>query len=236
MNKKMNNDIKLMIELQGYWTNILNEQKNISRNENSISHWKQELKSKEQDHDKLGNEIKQIKITINQKETDLADKDDHLKKLLSKKNNVKTEKELTAVDHETAKTLNDKNTLEDDLIGLFDTLEKNEKELTTLKSEVETIEKQTEKDIAGLEEKIQLSNNSIEENRKLFDAQIDRLSHAIKAKFTKLITSPNGIGIARLQGEICDACNFQIPFNLTQDIKKDNSIITCTNCGRYLYH
>jgi uncharacterized protein len=231
----MNKNIQVMIELQKYWDNVLHLNNDIARNEKAILQWKKLLEDKSKEISQMEAKIREFKVAIKQKEIDLSDKEEQLKKLESRKGILKNEKELTALDHELSKVSLDKDSFENELIELFDTLGQNEKNLSVLKLEFGSIEKQTATDIMGLEEQISSFRKSAEENQQKFEGTTDQLSIEVKSRFLKLTKSSNGKGIASIEGENCSACNFQVPFNLIQDVSKENNIVNCTNCGRFLY-
>jgi predicted nucleic acid-binding Zn-ribbon protein len=231
----MNKDITLMIELQRYWDNVLRCRGDIEKSEKSILHWKDQLKAKSDEILALEGNIKNIKVSINEKETELSEKDEQIKKLEKRKDVIKNEKEVTALEHEFIKIKTDKDNLENELINLFDYLKQKEDELKVFKIESAESEKQSLLDIKELEDRINRFQVSISENQNKFDSNIDQLSAAVKTRFSKLIKSQNGKGIAIITGENCGVCNFQIPFNLIQDALKESNIVNCSNCGKFLY-
>lgn len=231
----MNKDITIMIELQKFWDNILRGKTEIEKSNKSILYWKDQLKKNSDEILILETNIKNIKIRIKEKENELAEKDAQIKKLEKRKDVIKNEKEVIALEHEFSKVKSDKDTLEDELINLFDLIKQKEDELKILQAESIESEKQSLSDIQGLEERIIRFQESINENQNKFDDKVDQLSPVVKTKFMKLTKSHNGIAVSKIDGEICGACNFQVPFNLIQDALKESKIVNCTNCGRFLY-
>jgi len=231
----MNKDISLMIELQKYWDSVLQERNISTKNQASIVRINNDIKIKSKETNDLEDEIKNLKIKVNQNEVGLSEAEDHLKKLEIKKDAVKTEKEVNAVEHEFIKARSDKEKFEENLISLYDKIEAKEKLYVSIKTELDELGKKSATDIAELDKTIIKSQNLEKENKQKFEDKVPELSPNIKSRFLKFINSQNGKGIARIEGEICGACNFQIPFNLIQDLSKDNNIVTCTNCGRYIY-
>ena len=231
----MNKDIKVMIELQRYWDNVLRGRNGIEKSEKSILHWKKQVYEKAKELSQIEEKIKETKVIIKQKEIELSENDEQIKKLNKRRDIVKNEKEMTAIDHEFANVKSLKDNLESELINLFDFLGDKESEVVKLKTELNEVEKQSLKDITDLKGKISHFNSLIDENQQHFDESINNMSPETKMRFLKLIKSQNGKAIAMIEGEICGVCNFQIPFNIIQDVLKDNNIVNCTNCGRFLY-
>ncbi len=231
----MNKDISIMIELQRYWDNILKGRSDIEKCEKSILFWKDRIKQKAGEILIMENIIKNIKVSTKNKETELSEIDEKMRKLEKRKEVIKNEKEMTALEHELNKIISDKDAIEEVLINAFDDLGQKETELNSQRAELREAEKQSIYDIKELEEKLKRFQESVRENQDFFDSNVSRLSPAVSTRFLKLIKSQNGKAIASISGEICGACNFQIPFNLIQDSLKESSIVTCTNCGRFLY-
>jgi uncharacterized protein len=231
----MNKDIKIMIELQQYMDNILRGKNDIEKNEKSILYWKKELEDKTKKILVIEENIKELKITIKQKEMDLSEKDGQLKKLEKRKDIVKNEKEMTALEHEYSKTKSDKDILENDILDLMEPIEQKQSTVSVLKTELNVFTKQYSLDIKNLEDKIDDFKKLIKENQQNFDGCTEQLSPSVKTKFLKIIKSQNGKAISSISGENCSICNCQVPFNIIQDLLKENIIVNCTNCGRFLY-
>jgi predicted nucleic acid-binding Zn-ribbon protein len=64
---------------------------------------------------------------------------------------------------------------------------------------------------------------------------LNQLPSMYKSKFVKMISSRDGKGVARVEGEICGSCNFKIPSFLAIEASKDDKVVNCTNCGKYIY-
>ena len=224
-----------MIELQQYWDSILQARSGIERKEKSILYWKDQVEEKSKEVSAIEEEIKRTKVDAKRKELDLSEKDEQIKKLDHRKDIIKNDKEMTALNHEIEKVRSDKDSLETGILEMYDSIEQKENTASALKAGLDELEKQAVKDIKGLEEEIAGFRELIDEKQGKIDGSVENLSPMIRTKFVKLLKSQNGKGIASIEGENCGACNFQIPFNLIQDALKENNVVTCTNCGRFLY-
>ncbi|MBN2041320.1 MAG: hypothetical protein JW864_14865 [Spirochaetes bacterium] len=231
----MNKDVKLMIELQEYWDIVLKERNNTLKNKSTITRINTGINLKIKNIKELETAIQGLKIKINENEVELSETDDHIKKLNSRKDQLKTEKEVKAIDNELEKAKKNRETLEENLITLYDDIEAKEQTLESLNSELDQLQNESETKISELNEIIINSGNMENVNTQKFEEKALELSPKVKARFLKFINSQNGKAIAKINGEICGACNFQVPFNLIQDLSKEDSIVTCTNCGRFIY-
>ncbi|MDY6933513.1 MAG: C4-type zinc ribbon domain-containing protein [Spirochaetota bacterium] len=224
-----------MIELQKFWDNIIVSEEEIERSNKSISIWNQKVEEKKKGRVDLSSEIKNIKMTINQKEIELTEKEEKSLKLEDRRNILKTEKELQALESELKKILTQKNSLEEELIELFDKNDDMESELSVMNSELEESISRADKDIENLKNGIDRYSESIEENKKKFEELVTQLSVDVKSRFIKLIKSSNNKAIVSLEEETCEGCNFKIPFHIVMEVLKGDQVITCTNCGKFIY-
>jgi predicted nucleic acid-binding Zn-ribbon protein len=231
----MNKDINIMIQLQKIWDIVLKEQEVIERSEKSINFWKKNLSEKKAEVEKYEGLLRDLKKSLKENETDLAQLEAHLAKTGERLKLVKSEKELEAQKHEYDKIEGDKDVKEESLINLMDELDANENKFETLKTELKESEKQVSEDTDELERKIKSAKSNIDENQNEFNAILENLSPEYRSRFQKLISSKNGKGIGEVNGEICSSCNFQIPASLAEESASDEKAVSCTNCGRFIY-
>lgn len=231
----MNTIIQPMIELQAIWDEVLKNRDSIDRNKKAIQFWKQKVSDCNNVYMLLENEIKKLKAYIKEHEIDLSQKDAHSKKLDERKLSVKTEKELLAIQHELDRINNERNTLEDDLLEKMDILGQKENECSIKKQEFDTVSVQSDKDIQMLNKEINELQKGIQKNEMQFEENLSSVTKEYQSKFRKLIQSKDGKAIVPLEDKNCGWCHFEIPVHLAIDISKGNSLISCTNCGKYLY-
>lgn len=232
----MNKEIEIMIDLQRYWDNVLRAATEIEKAEVSIRKWSGKLDDMKKNFAAMENEIKNIKMEIKQNEIDLAEKDEKAKKLESRRNNLKTEKEVAALKKELENLNSGRGTLEEKLIDLFDNLEQKQTEHKKIESELSGLTKDALEQINNLEERAANFKNSHNENKTKFDGLIGQLPQAVSSRFVRHTQSGNGKGIAAIDRlDICGGCNFKIPAHLAQEASKNEKIVNCTNCGRFIY-
>ncbi len=231
----MNNDIALMIELQRYWSNVLQGTADIEKTRKAILYWGDRVRDGEKTLSDLDEAIKKTKIEIQRKEMELADLDAKAKKLDDRTNQVSSEKEMTAVRNELNAVNDARGKVEEEAIRLMDSVEEKSGSRKKAADELQETASQAEKDIATMRERIARFEMLTDENRNNYDASVAKLSPAVKSRFQKLLSSGIGIAIAKVEGETCGACHFQIPAYLISDASKNDKIVNCTNCGRFIY-
>ena len=231
----MNKEIEIMIELQRYWDNVVRAGDEIEKCTRSIVFWDEKVNNMRNAISSLDGDIKNIKASIKQKEIDIIEKDEKKKKLTDRKTQLKTEREVSAVEHELSTLQTELGILEEDAIRQMDALDLGEKKLSELDAELQSAAAQAEKDIAMLKERIGHFEESARGNTAQFNDKISQLPPMLKTRFQKLTSSGTGKAIAKIEGETCGGCNTRIPVYIAIDAGKDDKIVNCTNCGRFLH-
>ncbi len=224
-----------MIQLQKIWDRVLEGEEVIRRSEKSIDFWKKSLREKRVEVEKIEEQVIELKKSIKGNEIDLAQLEADYAKTEERLQRVKSAKELEAQKHEHDKIAGEKDAKEESLINLMDELDECENKRVQKKSEQDESEKQVEADITVLTKKIDDAKAVIHENQDEFNSLIGNLTPEYRSRFQKLISSKNGRGIARVDGEICSSCNFKIPGSLAAESESDEKAVSCTNCGRFIY-
>jgi len=231
----MNKEIKIMVEVQRYLSLISDKNKEIERYDKSIKFWKNDFLQKEKNITELNKKKFDIQKKIKENEILLSEIEEKLSKLDEQKYQVSSEKEVEAFETEILAEKDKRDSVEEFLIEKIDEVEELIKVLTSLQEEMVVSKKQVVKDINDLEEKIiklKEQNLKDESSKNLL---IDGLSSQLKSILSKLMKSKNGIIVGQVVGDVCKACNFQIPASLAFEAEDDTKLVKCTNCGRYIY-
>ncbi len=231
----MNNEINTMIELQHFWYIVMLKESEIERYKKSIQVWEKRLIDLKSTLNKKEDSLKNSRLKAKQSELTLEEIDAKILKIEQRKNIIKSERELEAQNNELKSLKEEKDAVENTVLELMDIIENSEAETSTLKKELDETIVQTDSDIRSLEVKIENCLNDAQNNKEKFNELLENLSPVTKTRFSKLINSKDGIAIAKLNGEICSRCNFQIPSSLAASTIKRESLNTCTNCGRFIY-
>jgi hypothetical protein len=231
----MKNEISTMIELQHFWDNVMKCDNEIKRCRKSIKTWELRLKEISLKSAAVESDVKTLKMKLKKNELDLDETDIKIKKVEERKNQLKSEREVEAQNNELIVLNDNKNKLEGVVLDLLDKLEISEKTLEELKNQLTESEKQTKADIEGLNKKITDNQSESDNFKNRYNEILTSLDPQIRSRFSKLISSKDGIAIAALNGETCSRCNFQIPSSITLSASSGKSIETCTNCGRFIY-
>ncbi len=231
----MNSNVKVMIELQLFWDKVLSSRGAIEKINNSLKSIEKDLTAAEGNYESLGRKVKELKSAIKQDELTLSEMSGKIAKLEDRKKIIHTEKELHALEKEIDVIRFDIGTLEEKTLSMIDDLDSKEKDLSRLRVEMDEKKRIYEDEKGKTVSDIAMHEGIIKENSENFDSLHDQLSALYKSKFLKMIKARDGKGIARVDGEICGFCNFKIPSFLAIDASKDDKVVNCTNCGKYIY-
>jgi len=168
-------------------------------------------------------------------EKDVAGVDARLAKFDDHKAAVKTNHEYTALLHEISTAKADKDALEEKILVLMD-------EADGLAVTV----KHAESALAAIKKEGDAGRASMARERGGLDAELARLAGerareassvdaSVLAKYEQLLKGRRGIAVARMDGEICTACHVRLRPHVTQQVRRNDSIVQCDSCQRILY-
>ncbi len=169
------------------------------------------------------------------RDKDLETEIQKVEKLKARSSEIKNNKEYQALLKEIEAAEQENKAIEDDILGLMEKIDAAAGQITSAEQrakeeavEIRAEQKQHEAAFAKLEEELK----AIEEERQKV---IARLSKPVLTQYQKLLNTKAGIAIAEARGESCSGCYMSIPPQVYVNVKKNESIITCPNCGRILY-
>jgi predicted nucleic acid-binding Zn-ribbon protein len=169
-------------------------------------------------------------------EGDLALIETKRKRYKEQLDGVKTNKEYTALQHEIELVSQAITEMEDQILAQME-------EAEGLKGQIEEAQKAKER-----EEKVLL------EEKKAIQSEADRLQKemdeltgkrqqwlsqippAIIEEYDHLVRHRKGIALAEARDAICMECQMRIRPQLFQEIRRNDTIITCENCSRILFY
>ncbi len=169
-------------------------------------------------------------------EKDVATIDARMAKFEDHKAAVKTNQEFQALNHEIEVAQTSKSALEDQIIALMD-------EADTLNAALKAAEATlaTQKKTAGE------SLAALHADRTRQEAEIARLTGEraiatasiaapLLAKYDQIAKNRKGIAVAGMVAGHCTACHVRLRPHVEQQVRRNDSIVTCDSCQRILYY
>ena len=148
---------------------------------------------------------------------------------------VKSQKELEAVDHEIAKARKEKSSMEDILLTLILEIEEISKtsfeQEKELKKETEDFNCRSQK----IESNININTQKLSETNAKKQEIITTIEPSLLANYERLREGRNNLAVVQVEGGMCSGCFIALPPQQINEIKMSNSIIRCNSCARMLY-
>jgi hypothetical protein len=180
--------------------------------------------------------LAQLQKDRRRKEGGLQDGEAQLKKSQAKLNAVKTNKEYEATLKEIEGLRGKNSALEEEILLLYDEIEAAEAKL-----------QEREKTWQDYERKFQEGKRALAERRDQAEAEAKelaarraeltaRLAESELALYERLRRSLGDPVVVPAEKEVCTACNRMMPAQLYIQVLKNEQVIHCPHCGRYLVH
>jgi predicted nucleic acid-binding Zn-ribbon protein len=159
-----------------------------------------------------------------------------VEKLKAHTSEIKNNKEYQALLKEIETFEQENKAVEDDILVLMDKIETASAGITAAEQRareeevaIQAEQKQGEAEFTKIEQELK----GVEQARQ---EMVSRVQPAVFTQYHKLFISKGGVAIAEARGESCSGCYMSIPPQVYVNVKKNESIITCPNCGRILHY
>jgi len=159
-----------------------------------------------------------------------------IEKLKARIAEIKNNKEYQASLKEIEAAEKDNKAIEDDILGLMEKIDSAtsaiaaaEKRTTEEDATIQAEQKQHEATFAKMEEELKIEEQLRRE-------AASRIDPALFVQYQRLLETKSGTAIVAARGESCSGCYMSVPPQVFVNVKKNESIINCPNCGRILYY
>ncbi len=187
------------------------------------------------DIESLNEETRNIELEIARHDRNIQESSAKLEQITKKQKEVKTEKEMRALDVETDIAKENMTHSNAEIERLEALKEKKNKEkqsytpkLEQLKSEIEALETQTQKQV----QEIKQAQQDLFEEKESLVAKMDNKVISFYAKIRRWALNTSVVPVFK---QACGACFIKLNDTIYNEILKGNDIINCPHCGRILY-
>lgn len=231
----MNEQLKLLVQLQA----LEDTKKRLIRDKEDSPRRRVQLEKEfqafEADIVMKRAELENLKKLHRQLERDIATLEDRLRRARQKESEVKTNKEYRAL-------LKEQEDIKQEIVDKEDRLLECMENIEALSEELKKLEKELKARKEKLADDLRAIDREVEEIEKKI-VQIERLQEEIKAKLEPqvrkrcefLLLRHEGIAVAPVERGICKVCYMSIPPQLFIELQKDQTLIHCPHCHRYIY-
>lgn len=168
-------------------------------------------------------------------ERDVAGVDTRMARFNDHKASVKTNQEYTALLHEIETAKTEKDALEERILILMEEADG----LATEMKAAEAGRARSKGDAEAARATLGREQQQIEEElARLAGArkgEVAGVEAAVLARYEQLLKGRKGLAVAAMVGETCSACFVRLRPHVTQQIRRNDSLVTCESCQRILY-
>jgi len=228
-------DFKKLIQLQ----NIDTEINDASLFLESAPAQKEDLENKIKDSEKIVSAAHD-KLAQNQKnrrdlESHVQDLKEYISKYKRQLNDVKTNLEYRSLLKEIDDIQNKIDNIEENIIAEMLSADEIEKEIQSASQKAGEIKQKLHRemdDLTAKQKNMEEQKNSILEERK---SVLPEIPKEILKQYDKIALKNKGIVLSPVTGEFCSMCFMRIRPQMLNELKKENEVIMCENCGRILF-
>ncbi len=180
-------------------------------------------------------ELEKLQKERRQKEKDLEEEIDRVKKAEARVFEIKTNKEYQAVlkEIDNAKKLNRQR--EEEILGILERLEEMQNHLGKGEKSLEARRRQYQRQVAELKEKAASFDEEMAGEVRQREEQEKAIPQDLLSKYHMLLEKRQGVAVARVINGVCQACNMNLRPQLYIELQKQDTLIACPNCNRILF-
>ncbi|MFH0948704.1 MAG: C4-type zinc ribbon domain-containing protein [Elusimicrobiota bacterium] len=231
----MNEQLSKLVELQNIDSKIGEANNNIEKINGEIDFLQETLVKEKEQIETAKKNITDGNILKKEKEIEIASIEGKIKKHNMELNAVKTNDAYKALLTEMENGKNEKLKIEDELLALMETDEKNYKDIKNLQKEYEKKEKEFAEKKVLFENDLRKLGEFVTQQSYQRTTKLVELPKNIIDKYENIRKNKNGIAVVIVENNACGGCHRNLPIHIIDELKKGKDLISCNNCMRILY-
>ncbi|MEW5745182.1 MAG: C4-type zinc ribbon domain-containing protein [Nitrospirota bacterium] len=232
----MNEQLRLLIELQKLDTSILAARMEIDEIPGRVSAGEGPLKKAEAASEQAKQGHAALEQKKRDKDRDIEDLNEKIKKLKQRTADIKTNKEYQAHLKEIERAEKDLKAAEDDSLSLMDAIEQSSKRLAAESASLAGEKAKVDELKRQLDEEAQRQEASLKKLKGERKKYIDALDSDLYALYMSIMKASRGLAVVEAKNEVCQGCNLHIPPQFFVELKRNDEITQCPQCRRILYY
>lgn len=226
---------ELLIKLQDIDTQIYRLRAEKEQKPQEMAELKASLEQKRSGMKNAEENLKTIQLKHREKEVELSTKEEAVKKLQAQLNQIKTNKEYTAMINEIEGHKADNSLLEEEIIKLMDSIDQAKSELEKEKQKFSEESKNIDGQIREVEKQVKDIDASIAELKKSREALTPQIDKKLLGEYERILEGRSGQALVEVVNDACGGCYMQLPPQVINEIRMKQKVIFCENCQRMLY-
>ena len=182
------------------------------------------------------NRVKQIESDRKRLELDVEAKKTQIEKYANQQLQTRKNEEYRALAHEIDGCKADIMRIEDQEIVLMEQAEATQKEVVRLTREADEAKKSADVQVTQLGERetnLQQELATLQSNREELSAAVDE---SVRARYERLVKNKGENVLVGVNHGVCGGCHMKLPAQVLVACQAHQELVSCTNCGRILYH
>jgi hypothetical protein len=149
---------------------------------------------------------------------------------------IKSIKELQALQREIDQIKQGNSQLEEALIGVMEELEIRSAALKEKKEELETLDQGWKGRREELETQVAEIDKGVTEVLRLREETAARLNEDLIGRYELIFSHRGGVAVVKVSDGICSGCYMNIPPQLWNEVIRSDKVNLCPSCHRILYY
>jgi hypothetical protein len=170
-----------------------------------------------------------------EKESELKQGQEKLRKARERLQEVKTNKEYQAMLTEIETLEKGSGRIEEEILVLYDRIDERKVSLKSIEKDFEQYRGGYEAQRKKIDEELASIDGELVDQKKKFEALVPGLKPDLRRRYEMIKGRRNGIAVVSARGAICSGCNMNLPPQLYNELKRSEELIYCPNCNRILY-
>ena len=217
--------------------------RNIRRVQGELAHIEPERQSLKAKFAGTQTQLENAKLRVRQAESerkrlelDVEAKKQQIDRYANQQLQTRKNEEYRALAHEIETCKADITRIEDQEIEWMEQGEEAQKEVVRYTRELDEAKKLVEEQVSRLgerEQKLRKELTELEGNREELASAVDP---GARARYERLVKSKGEHVVVGVQHGVCGGCHMKLPAQILVSCQQQQTIVSCTNCGRILYY
>ena len=232
----MNEQIRLLVELQKLDTSIITHSRTIKDIPARISTMETPLKEAEAALDKVRKRCEALEKKKRDSESAVDENNERVAKLTERTKDIKDNKayqahlkEIESLERGTAK-------LEDGVLVAMEAIEQEARKAKDAEDVLAVEQGKVEELKRKLDAEVEVAKAGLDEMKGKRAGFVSGIDEDFYRTYMDLLGTNRGVAVTKVANEICTGCNMNIMPQLYVEIKKNTNVVHCPQCRRILYH
>ena len=231
----MREDVTRLMGLQGIDRQLRELQDALSKVAGRVDQLRLETDGHRTELERLQLEGQHAAVSRRQLEKDLAEGEANIRNKRMRRNQVRNEKEMLALDHEVEVLRESNQRLESEVLVQMNAEETRTARITELTQLVENSAANllaAEKEIAAQVEDLKIA---LAKQRLDRDQMAQNIDAPLLARYEMIFSRRAGLAVAEAKDGTCNGCRMRLPPQFYNEILRHEQVYFCPNCQRILY-